>query len=103
MSILDLLSINQDAVLGVAQAGRDAAAGDDRKLLGTLFPTRFRMVAAENGAPFGSDSSSVFPVRGRADENDAAICMLPAPAPNHRRRPPRNHPRTQRSDLSSTV
>lgn len=51
ISILDLPSVNQEAVLGVAQAVIVPLPGDDKKMLGALFPTRFQMVAAENAAP----------------------------------------------------
>ncbi|MFF4409780.1 hypothetical protein [Streptomyces sp. NPDC001404] len=51
ISILDLPCTNQEDVLAIAQAVVIPLPEGDRKLLPTLFPTRFKMVAAENGAP----------------------------------------------------
>ncbi|MFB7649447.1 hypothetical protein ACFC0S_15680 [Streptomyces sp. NPDC056084] len=51
VSILDLPSIHQEDILAVASAVVVPLPGDHRKALNTLFPTRFAMVAAENGAP----------------------------------------------------
>lgn len=51
VSILDLPSSNQDAVLAVAHAVVVPVPATDVRAIDSLLPLRFQMVAAENGAP----------------------------------------------------
>ncbi|MEV7083331.1 hypothetical protein AB0N88_33075 [Streptomyces sp. NPDC093516] len=87
VSILDLSSVNQEAVLAVAQAVVVPVPVSGRKVLSSLFPTRFQLVAAESGAPCFALVHSVNPRLAVHDDEvtDNHVQLLRAQIPYSKR------------------